>query len=97
MLEALDLARFFKIVVGGDTLAQRKPHPAQILHALAGLGVAPGAALMVGDNHHDVKAARAAERPPSRSRTATATCPMRSSGADRLVASLTELLPLLEG
>ncbi len=41
VLESLDLARFFKVVVGGDTLPQRKPHPAQILHALEALGIPP--------------------------------------------------------
>lgn len=60
VLEALGLAGLFDAVVGGDTLPRRKPDPDPVLLALDRLGVAPGDALMVGDNHHDVNAARAA-------------------------------------
>ena len=48
------------VVVSGDTLPQKKPHPAPLLHAGQVLGVAPARALMVGDSIHDVEAARAA-------------------------------------
>ncbi|MFL5224252.1 MAG: HAD hydrolase-like protein, partial [Microvirga sp.] len=34
ILEALDLARFFDAVVGGDTLSRRKPDAAPLLHAM---------------------------------------------------------------
>src|SRR4051794_4848016 len=60
ILEALALAELVDLLVGGDTLPERKPHPAPVLFALDRLGVAPGEAVMVGDNHHDVTAARAA-------------------------------------
>jgi phosphoglycolate phosphatase len=63
ILDALDLARFFGAVVGGDTLPVRKPHPAPLLHAAAQLGAAPDETVMVGDNHHDVEAARRAGMP----------------------------------
>ncbi len=95
VLEALDLARFFKVVVGGDTLPQRKPHPAQILHALEGLGVPAESALMVGDNHHDISAARAAGTAAVAVTYGYSHVPHAELGADRLVDSLTELLPLL--
>ncbi len=95
VLEALDLARFFNVVVGGDTLAQRKPHPAPILHALEGLGVPAEAALMVGDNHHDISAARAAGTAAVAVTYGYSHVPHAELGADRLVDNLTELLPLL--
>ncbi len=79
VLEALDLARFFKVVVGGDTLPQRKPHPAPILHALEGLGIPAEAALMVGDNHHDITAARAAGTAAVAVTYGYSHCPTRSS------------------
>ncbi|MBL8837508.1 MAG: phosphoglycolate phosphatase [Alphaproteobacteria bacterium] len=59
LLEALDLAAFFPVVIGGDSGA-RKPDPEPVRRALAGLGVAAGAALMVGDSANDVAAARGA-------------------------------------
>jgi len=50
----------FGIVVSGDTLPERKPHPAPLLHAARHFGVPPADALMIGDSVSDVKAARAA-------------------------------------
>lgn len=95
VLEALGLAPFFQAVVGGDTLLERKPHPAPLLHALAALGVSPGEALMVGDNHHDVKAARAAGAAAIAVTYGYSHVPHAELGADHLIDSLTELLPLL--
>ncbi len=95
VLEALDLARFFKVVVGGDTLPQRKPHPAPILHALEGLGVLAEAALMVGDNHHDIHSARAAGTAAIAVTYGYSHVPHAELGADRLIDNLTELLPLV--
>jgi phosphoglycolate phosphatase len=53
----------FEIVVGGDTCAERKPHPAPLLYALECLQLPVTAALMVGDSSNDVDAARAAGMP----------------------------------
>ncbi len=60
LLRDLELFDYFGIVVSGDTLAEKKPHPAPLLHAAAHFGVAPGDALMIGDSVSDVTAARAA-------------------------------------
>jgi phosphoglycolate phosphatase len=60
ILEALSLAPFFPVVIGGDTLPFRKPHPAPLLEAIRQLGVKPARAVMVGDNIHDIEAAHAA-------------------------------------
>jgi phosphoglycolate phosphatase len=53
----------FRMVVGGDTLAVRKPHPGPLLHVLAACGVRPGEAVMIGDGVNDVIAAKAARVP----------------------------------
>ena len=47
-------------VVGGDTTAHAKPHPAPLLEAARRLGVEPAACLYVGDDERDVIAGRAA-------------------------------------
>ncbi|MBK8321359.1 MAG: phosphoglycolate phosphatase [Betaproteobacteria bacterium] len=60
LLERTGLMRFMGVVVSGDTVANKKPHPEPMLHAVAKLGVAPGEALMVGDSRNDVDSARAA-------------------------------------
>jgi len=63
LLDQLDLARYFGHVVAGDTLPQKKPDPAQLLHACRALGVAPREMLMIGDSVNDAQAARAAGCP----------------------------------
>lgn len=47
-------------VVGGDTTAHTKPHPAPLLEAAHRLGIAPAACLYVGDDERDIRAGRAA-------------------------------------
>jgi 2-phosphoglycolate phosphatase len=51
------------VLVGGDTLAVRKPDPAPLQLACARLGVEPAQALYVGDDERDIQAARAAGMP----------------------------------
>ncbi len=51
------------ILIGGDTLGERKPHPLPLLHAAETLGVAPGECAYVGDDERDIVAARAAAMP----------------------------------
>ncbi len=60
LLKDLGIHDDFAIVVSGDTLAHKKPHPEPLLHAARFFGVAPADSLMVGDSVNDVKAARAA-------------------------------------
>ena len=60
LLRDLGLYADFSIVISGDTLPQKKPDPAPLLHAAEFFGCAPEAALMIGDSVSDVRAARAA-------------------------------------
>jgi phosphoglycolate phosphatase len=97
ILEALDLRAFFGAVIGGDTLPERKPHPAPILMALERLGVEPEAALVVGDNYHDVQAARAAGVRAFAVTYGYSHKPHAELGADRLIDTMSELLPAIKG
>jgi phosphoglycolate phosphatase len=63
LLEYVSMAGFFTSVVAGDTLPQKKPDPAQLLHACRQLNVAPRDMLMIGDSVNDAQAARAAGCP----------------------------------
>jgi phosphoglycolate phosphatase len=58
ILEQLGLQCYFPVVVGGDTLAQRKPDPAPLKLACERLGVAVAGTVLVGDSVNDVGAAR---------------------------------------
>jgi phosphoglycolate phosphatase len=48
------------VLIGGDTLAERKPHPLPLLTAAEWMGVAPADCVYVGDDERDIVAARAA-------------------------------------
>jgi len=60
LLKDLGIYDNFSIVISGDSLPQKKPDPAPLLHAAEFFGVKPDDALMLGDSVSDVKAARAA-------------------------------------
>ena len=60
LLKDLGIYDNFSIVISGDTLPQKKPDPAPLLHAADFFSVAPKEAMMLGDSVSDVKAARAA-------------------------------------
>ena len=60
LLEQLDLAARSAVVIGGDTLAQRKPHPAPLLEAAERIGVDCRRCIYVGDDERDIVAGRAA-------------------------------------
>lgn len=56
VLDALNLSRFFDVVIGGDTLPVKKPDPAPMRAAFAALCGAP--VLYVGDSETDAETAR---------------------------------------
>ena len=58
ILAGLGLDAHFRCVVGGDEAPARKPDPAHLRACLAGLDVAPGAVVVVGDSRNDILAAR---------------------------------------
>jgi N-acetyl-D-muramate 6-phosphate phosphatase len=60
LLEQLGLRARAGVVVSGDTLPERKPHPAPLLHAARTLDVPPSQCIYIGDAERDVLAARAA-------------------------------------
>ena len=60
LLTDLGIVDRFEIIISGDSLPEKKPHPMPLLHAAEKLGVKPEDAVMIGDSKSDVKAARAA-------------------------------------
>ena len=60
LLDELGLGRYFKWIIGGDTLAQQKPDPAALFFVMKMAGVKPRHSLFVGDSRNDVLAAKAA-------------------------------------
>lgn len=59
MIERLGLVGYFDPVLGGDSLAESKPHPLVLTTIAAQLGVVPQALWMIGDSAPDIESARA--------------------------------------
>ncbi len=59
-LEHAGLLGFFSEVMGGDQVSNYKPHPEGVIKLLERFGVAPQAALFVGDSPADIVAGRGA-------------------------------------
>jgi 2-phosphoglycolate phosphatase len=60
LLAALNLSSRMACIVSGDTIAERKPHPAPLLLASRTTGIAPQNTVYVGDAARDIEAGRAA-------------------------------------
>lgn len=60
LLERTGMAQYMQAIVCGDTLEQRKPHPAPMLHACALLDCLPARSVAIGDSINDALSARAA-------------------------------------
>ncbi|MFJ9990517.1 phosphoglycolate phosphatase [Pseudomonas putida] len=60
LLDQMKIGRYFRWIIGGDTLPQKKPDPAALLFVMKMAGIAPEQSLFVGDSRSDVQAARAA-------------------------------------
>lgn len=97
LLEHLGVASFFEAVLGGDSLAERKPHPAPLLEALRRCAATPALAAIVGDGEPDMRAGVAAG-------VARLGCTfgfrsaelLIEAGAETLIASMDELVPALD-
>ncbi|HYE76891.1 MAG TPA: HAD-IA family hydrolase [Thermoanaerobaculia bacterium] len=63
ILDGLNLSRFFREILGGDSLPTRKPDPGGLLHLARRLQVPPERLLMVGDTWVDAVTARNAGCP----------------------------------
>ncbi len=61
LLEALGLASRATVVIGGDTLARRKPDPLPLVVAAERIGVDCANCVYVGDDERDIVAGRAAD------------------------------------
>jgi phosphoglycolate phosphatase len=96
----LDLVRLtdrFELVVGGDSLARKKPDPLPLVHIAGKFGISPRELLLIGDSGNDTQAARAAGCPVvvvtygySEGR------PVRELDADGIVDSLVDVARLLD-
>jgi phosphoglycolate phosphatase len=96
LLEALGLSGYFDIILGSDSVEEKKPSPKPVLQVLRRFSLSPEEAVMVGDSNFDIEAGKAAGvvtiavsygfRPPE-----------FLKGADFLIDSMGGLIKILEG
>lgn len=60
ILEGLGLLRFFDVVLGSDSVSEKKPSPVPVLEVLGRLGASKDEAVMIGDSNYDIESAHAA-------------------------------------
>lgn len=60
LLEEADLLGRFELLLGGDSLPEKKPSPLPLQHAARTLDVPLAGCTLLGDSHQDLRAARAA-------------------------------------
>jgi phosphoglycolate phosphatase len=60
ILQGLGVLQFFDIVLGSDSVPEKKPSPVPILKLLERFSVTPDEAVMIGDSNYDIEAGRAA-------------------------------------
>ena len=63
LLAALNILQPFQLLIGGDTLPHKKPHPEPLLHCLRYFDVSAKDALVLCDSSNDIEAALAAHMP----------------------------------
>ena len=61
ILDGLGGSNIFELLIGADTLAEKKPHPLPLLHAVEYFNSTLDKCLMVGDSKNDILAAKAAK------------------------------------
>lgn len=97
VLKSSGLAPYFEIVLSGDTLPEKKPHPMPLLHAAKFFGVPVDKLLLIGDSLSDAQAARAAG--------CSIICvpygynhgePVESLNADAVIPDLAAVMPLIK-
>ena len=59
ILKTLKMDALFELILGGDSLSEKKPHPMPLLHVCETLGVTVDASVMIGDSKNDILAANA--------------------------------------
>ncbi len=97
LLEQTGLVQEIELLIGGDTLPNKKPHPQPLLHTASHFGINASELMLVGDSAVDVQAARAAGAPIAVvSYGYSGDTPAHALGADLVLDRLDELVEFLQ-
>ncbi len=94
ILKGLELAEYFDIIWGSDSVREKKPSPVPILDLIKKFNVSPDETVVIGDSNYDIDAGKAAGV-----KVLAVTYGFRSmeflKGADIIIDSFQELLDVL--
>ncbi|MBA4391067.1 MAG: hypothetical protein C0399_09025 [Syntrophus sp. (in: bacteria)] len=94
-LKTFALDAYFDMIIGVDTIAERKPSPVPVLHVLSAFNITPEEAIIVGDSEVDIQTGKA-----SNVRTVAVTHGYGKNGfqekADFVISSLPELIDIVK-
>ena len=91
LLAALGIDKYLPVLVGGDSLPVKKPHPKMALETLKRLNATVDSAVLVGDSETDVKLARAAKLQVILVEGGYSETPVKSLGADLVIRTMAQL------
>ncbi len=95
LLETLELSGYFDIILGSDSVEEKKPSPKPVLQMLRRFSLRPEEAVIVGDSNYDIDSGKAAGVG-----TIAVSYGFRRpeflGGADFLIDSMGELIKILE-
>ena len=96
LLREVGLREQFSALVGGDSLARRKPHPDPLVEAIKRAGGAPEGTVMVGDSITDIETARAVGVPVIGVSFGYTERPMSELHPDRIISHFDQLEAALQ-
>ncbi|MFN3252096.1 phosphoglycolate phosphatase [Roseibium album] len=96
LLDALDLAKYFDAVVGGDTYERSKPHADPVHGAIERAGGTVEGSIMIGDSGTDINAARNAGIPVIAVDFGYTPVPVSELGPDKVISHFDELGAAIE-
>jgi phosphoglycolate phosphatase len=91
LLAELDLTKYFAAILGGDSLAVKKPDAAHLLTTLEQMNAKTDQAVMIGDSQADIAVARAANVSVVAVSYGYTMIPASDLGADAIIDNLSDL------
>lgn len=96
LLSSLDILDYFSVIIGGDDVVEKKPHPAPIYLVLGRLGLRANELVFVGDSRNDIQAGQAAGCPTiGFSYGYNYGESISLSNPDRVLTSFADILPVI--
>jgi phosphoglycolate phosphatase len=96
VMEAYGIGHFFDVIVGGDDVENRKPHPDHLLETTRRLNMDKADVVFVGDSENDIQASVAADIRSVLLTYGYSSLPHDSLGADVIVDTFPEVIGAID-